>query len=142
MIPGPVRYDGRLSQDDFHDRPCLFFCFPYLAVGDFKRKSNEQTPGVQVSVQHSPPPKLSPVHPVRTLLQSRYRLESTKKRDSSQSITLLSKEDVQDCIRLPHGTIQPPRTKKWREKIHVPHFWGLSISGGTFHCTVLGPMAH
>jgi len=137
MVPGPVRYDGRLSRDDFDDRPCLFFSFPYLALGDFKDRSNEQTIGVQALVSHSPPAKLSPVHPVRTLLQSRYRLESTKKRDSSQSITLLSEEDVQDCIRLPHGATRPTRIKKRREKIHVPHFWGLSISGGTFPCVVL-----
>jgi hypothetical protein len=153
LIPGPIRYDARLSRNGDDDHPCIFFSFPYFAVGDFDSKSKSRSrvnSGRQGPVRQghafrqstqqmrstlsgdSPQPsKDSPIHPVRMLLQSKYRLESTEKRDDNQSITSLSKEDVKDCIRLPRDTTDVVEGNKWKYKIHVPQFWGLSISGGS-----------
>ena len=56
------------------------------------------------------------VHPVRALLQSRYRLESTKRRDKEQVITKTSS-----------------RSKHWEDGhvIHVPQIWALVINKQT-----------
>jgi hypothetical protein len=76
--------------------------------------------------------KESGIHPVRMLLQSRYRLESTWKRDQNQSISTLTSREVMDCVRMPLGEDEQVKGNKWKQKIHVPQLWGLSISGGRF----------
>jgi hypothetical protein len=160
LFPGPIRYDARLSHGDNDDHPCTFFSFPYLAVGDFGSKAKPRSEGAsrrQHSVRQGNPAnqagqqgtstsnaessqssKDSPVHPVRALLQSRYRLESTRKRDDNQSITTLSKEYVKDCIQLPPGTTDVVKGNKWKSKIYVPQFWGLSISGSSYKLHLSG----
>ena len=56
-------------------------------------------------------------HPVRALLQSRYRLESTKRRDKDQVITKTS--SIKD-----HLTRED-------HVVHVPHIWALVINNHT-----------
>ena len=127
LITGPVRYDGISSQDGDRDRPCMFFSFPYFAVGDFGAKQDQRHAfGTQRSKRHSSN------HPVRMLLQSRYRLESTQKRDEAQSITSMLISEVQDCIKLPQDADVEVKSNKWKQKIHVPQLWGLSVSGGRY----------
>ena len=56
-------------------------------------------------------------HPVRALLQSRYRLESTKRRDKEQVIS--KTRSIKE--HLAHG----------EHVIHVPHIWALIINNNT-----------
>jgi hypothetical protein len=128
LITGPLRYDGVSSQESETDRPCMFFSFPYFAVGDFgTQQDHRHTFGVQRSKWAS-----SSNHPVRMLLQSKYRLESTQKRDDAQSITGMLTSEVQDCIKLPQDASFDVKSNKWKQKIHVPQLWGLSVSGGRY----------
>lgn len=160
LVPGAIRYDGRKSQEHDHDHPCTFFSFPYLAVGnreDFNPVSCKNAADPHVNSHQKSARKLgsllartptddeklisnmaSPIHPVRMLIQSRYRLESTKKRDGKQSITTLSKVVVKDCIRLPRGEKVPVKGGKWKGKLHVPQLWCLSISGGLYEANGTG----
>jgi hypothetical protein len=145
LITGPIRYDGRLLEREDDDHPCIFFGFPYLAVGDFNDRTTAAStsrPGNQGAAQgmrsgtpdsagRPPKTKNTSIHPVRTLLQSRYRLESTKKRDENQSITTLERKEVKDCIWASKDLAKKEKGSKWKSKIHVPQLWGLSISGGT-----------
>jgi hypothetical protein len=122
---GPVRYDGVSSHMGDRDRPCMFFSFPYLAVGEFDGEQGQApTFGYQKRTGNSSQ------HPVRMLLQSRYRRYSSKTRDDAQSITDLSATDVKDCIRLPQDREVVFKGNKWKQRIHVPQLWGLSVSGG------------
>jgi hypothetical protein len=129
-----MRYDGRLSFGGDNDHPCTFFSFPYFAVGKDITRTNSRA-GATTDANIQPPNGLiahaedDDTHPQRTLLQSRYHLESTELRDKKQSITSLSPQNVLDSIRLPKGR---PRFegKKWTELIYVPQFWALSVSGG------------
>ena len=136
LVPGPVRYDGQLSQSGEDDHPCTFFSFPYFALGDFESKAKEeanQFPQNNTgSANAGRPMKGSGIHPVRMLLQSRYRLESTRKRDQDQSIGTLTTQEVVDCVRMPLGEVELVKGNKWKQKIHVPQLWVLSISGGEF----------
>lgn len=134
LITGPVRYDGISSQESERDRPCMFFSFPYFAVGDFVTQQDQRrTFGVQRSKRESSN------HHVRMLLQSKYRLESTQKRDEAQSITSMLPSEVQDCIQLPQDASVEVKSNKWKQKIHVPQLWCLSVSGGRVkslqHCS-------
>ena len=61
--------------------------------------------------------KESEGHPVRALLQSRYRLESTKRRDKEQVITKIA--SIRD--HLAHEN----------HIVHVPHIWALMINNYT-----------
>lgn len=144
LITGPIRYDGRLLERDDDDHPCIFFSFPYLAVGDFhdgaraaatSRPDQSAAQGEQCDTHGSArglfKTKKTSIHPVRTLLQSRYRLESTKKRDDNQSITTLTKKEVKDCISASKDPARQVDGVKSKPKIHVPQLWGLSVSGGT-----------
>lgn len=127
LTTGPMRYDGISSQGNDSDRPCMFFSFPYFAVGDFSAKRRRKhAPIDQRLARH-----LS-IHPIRMLLQSRYRLESTQRRDEAQSITSLLSSEVQDCIQLPQDAKIAVKSNKWKQKIHVPQLWGLSVSGGMY----------
>ena len=153
LIPGLVRYDVRSYRED--DRPCTFFCFPYFAVGDFDqapkstsklgtglRNLKRAIPRRTKTVESDPVAQnryatlvAGNLHPVRMLLQSRYRLESTRNRDLKQSITKLSQSEVHNCIRLYQTDYVPSRNEKskWHLPIHVPQLWGMSLSGGRLY---------
>jgi hypothetical protein len=134
LTTGPMRYDGISSQGNDSDRPCTFLSFPYFAVGDFSAKHRrKQASSGQRSAQHLA------IHPVRMLLQSRYRLESTQRRDEAQSITSLLTSEVQDCIQLPQDAKVAVKSNKWKQKIHVPQLWGLSVSGGMYNQDLIFP---
>jgi hypothetical protein len=118
LNPATTRYDGQSKNDD--EKPCTFFNFPYFSVEKPYTKTNyeAEVPGMYLE------------HPVRTLLQSRYRLEATDTRDLDQSITKLSRSEVRTCIRPSPNRYEENVDNKFKPIIHVPQLWCLSLSGG------------
>jgi len=118
LIPGATRYDGQSKNAD--EKPCTFFNFPYFSV---ERPHTGTQPRGQ-------PASGNLEHPVRTLLQSRYRLEATDARDRDQSITKLTRREVNTCIR-PSSNYAGQNVHHHKSKpiIHVPQLWCLSLSG-------------
>lgn len=118
LIPGATRYDGQSKNDD--EKPCTFFNFPYFSV---ERPHTRTQPQVQ-------PAGGNLEHPARTLLQSRYRLEATDARDQDQSITKLTRREVNTCIRPSSNYAgQDANNHKSKPIVHVPQLWCLSLSG-------------
>jgi hypothetical protein len=118
LAPGATRYDGQSKNDD--EKPCTFFNFPYFSV----ERPHGRTPS---QVQ---PVGSNRGHPVRTLLQSRYRLEATDARDQDQSITKLTRREVNTCIRPSFNYArQDINNNKSKPIIHVPQLWCLSLNG-------------
>jgi hypothetical protein len=150
LVPGPIRYDGRLMHEK--DRPCTFFSFPYLAVGDLDSSAKYLLAGESVIATRerlvpllgatAPPMQdlqshrkqkdrcVRSNHPPRMLFQSRYRLEPTTDRDNAQSIIGLSKSNVLGCIQIAQHDRPKMKGRKWNQKISVPQLWGLCVSGG------------
>ena len=118
LVPGATRYNGQSKNDD--EKPCTFFNFPYFSV---ERPHTRTQPQVQ-------PTGGNLEHPVRTLLQSRYRLEATDARDQDQSITKLTRREVNTCIRPSSNYAgQDINNNKSKPIIHIPQLWCLSLSG-------------
>jgi hypothetical protein len=118
LNPATTRYDGQSKNDD--EKPCTFFNFPYFSVEKPYAKSHHE----------AETPSTNPEHPVRSLLQSRYRLEATDTRDLDQSITKLSRSEVRTCIRPSPNRYEQNVNNKVKPIIHVPQLWCLSLSGG------------
>jgi hypothetical protein len=122
LIPTAIRYDGQCKASNETVRPCTFLNFPYIslerhdlqACNDCKSSSSDG-------------------HPKRTLLQSRYRLEKTISRDSSQSVTTLSLEEIKKCVTAStkDNILNPSYPTK--PILHVPQMWFASLSGGWWH---------
>jgi len=117
LVPYTTRYDGQSKDED--EKPCTFFSFPYFSV---ETRKGVKFPRLDID-------KENPEHPVRSLIQSRYRLESTLGRDKCQSIKTLPVDDVKRCIHPPYAS-KPELNGK--PIIHVPQIWVLSLSGGKF----------
>jgi hypothetical protein len=118
LVPGATRYDGQSKNDD--EKPCTFFNFPYFSVERPHTRAQSQVHPVGGN----------PEHPVRTLLQSRYRLEATDARDQDQSITKLTRREVNTCIRPSSNYAgQDINNNKSKPIIHVPQLWCLSLCG-------------
>jgi hypothetical protein len=118
LIPGATRYDGQSKNDD--EKPCTFFNFPYFSVEIPRTRTQSQVQPAGGNLEH----------PVRTLLQSRYRLEATDDRDQDQSITKLTRREVNTCIRPSSNHAgQNINNNKSKPIIHVPQLWCLSLSG-------------
>lgn len=118
LNPATTRYDGQSKTDD--EKPCTFFNFPYFSVEKPHTKKSSKAGSAGLSLEH----------PVRTLLQSRYRLEATNDRDPDQSITKLSRAEVKTCIRTPQNHGQENMDNNLKPIIHVPQLWCLSLTGG------------
>lgn len=114
-----TRYDGQSKNDD--EKPCTFFNFPYFSVQKPNPKLPSQADLASPSLEHS----------VRTLHQSRYRLEATDDRDLDQAITKLSRSDVRMCIHPLPSRSAANVDNQVKPIIHVPQLWCLSLSGGT-----------
>ena len=113
LTPVALRYivldDSKYSPD----RCVIFLSFPYFAVtkpqaGKLFKKGD-------------------PKHPVRTLLQSHYRLNETVERDKNQCIGLLKGKKLKSCIDAPDKETAHLNSKKTKELICVPQLWGLII---------------
>ena len=117
LNPTSIRYD--MLDDSIYnkDKCSIFLGFPYFAV----KKPDEKLSAFS---------KGAPQHPARTLLQSRYRLNKTTKRDESQCITELNGDQLISCIKaLPQATAHLTH-KKVEEIIYVPQLWTLIIGLG------------
>jgi hypothetical protein len=118
LIPGATRYDGQSKNAD--EKPCTFFNFPYFSVERPHTRTQPQVQPVGGNLEH----------PVRTLLQSRYRLEATDARDQDQSITKLTRREVNTCIQPSSNYArQDVNNHKSKPIIHIPQLWCLSLSG-------------
>ena len=76
--------------------------------------------------------KGDPKHPVRTLLQSHYRLNRTVERDKDQCIRLLHGKNLTSCIDAPDIETAHFNSGKTKELIYVPQLWGLIIGLSKF----------
>ena len=111
LEPMTLTYEAEdLTQKPVNDT-VTFLCFPYFDLGQLlnpNRKSEDHT------------------HPVRSLLQTQSRLESTLRRDESQ-------------------VIQQTQSVPGRSQImciHVPQLWALIINKGTPYQILLYPSTH
>ncbi|KIW75983.1 hypothetical protein Z517_10728 [Fonsecaea pedrosoi CBS 271.37] len=89
LQPGVIRYDGETPLQDVPDRPCTFVNFPYLCL---------EWPRELEALPEEPDPG-NRKFPVRSLLQSRYRLQLTREKDQKQSISALTNRQVNACIQ-------------------------------------------
>ena len=125
LRPTAIRYDGQPKATTEEARPCTFFNFPYLALDSHRLKTCEDGP-------HGCYKAGSDGHPKRTLLQSRYRLESTATREESQSITTLSRQELAKCVRPAHKQENLSASMGALPLVYVPQLWIASLSGGIY----------
>ena len=95
------------------DRCCIFLSFPYFAVTEPQAEN--------------PIAKGESKHPMRTLLQSHYRLNKTVERDKDQCIKLLRGKNLKSCIEAPDMETAHLNSRETKERIYVPQLWGLII---------------
>ena len=116
LFPLAQRYeyldDSRYSVDKY----CIFLSFPYFAVAE--------------PYPTKPYKKGNVEHPVRTLLQSRYRLNETVERDKFQCIRRLKREALKACINATDPECAQTLSKRADELVHVPQLWALIIGVG------------
>jgi hypothetical protein len=120
LIPVVRRYDGHDIRGEEGDKPALFVNFPFFAL----KPVRPTFPGEHKSLKH----------PARTLLQWRYRLQSTETRDLDQAITHLSQEDIEGCCvettrKTTHMATRPSVGSEKRV-LHVPQLWAVILSNG------------
>lgn len=114
LDPTALRYDMLDDSRYNKDRCSIFLGFPYFVVRKPEAKRSTFSKG-------------APEHPLRTLLQSRYRLNETTQRDESQCITELPGDKLKSCIRAPHSDTAHLTHQKVEELIYVPQLWTLII---------------
>jgi hypothetical protein len=119
LLPTTIRYDGQPKAPNEEVRPCTFFNFPYFSLDKHRVKGCKNCANAGKDG-----------HPKRTLLQSRYRLESTAIKDKSQSITTLELEDVAKCLKPTNKQHTLSASNDVFPIIHVPQLWVASLSGG------------
>lgn len=78
-------------------------------------------------------------HPVRTLLQSSYRLNDTAERDKFQCIRMLRREVLRSCIDASESYLSQVSRKVKEELIYVPQLWMLVI--GLDQMITVGPIS-
>ncbi|KAL8758055.1 MAG: hypothetical protein Q9199_001785 [Rusavskia elegans] len=116
-LPDPSWYMGGMC--------CIFVNFPYFAVGEERTRSSFD--------------KGDERHPIRTLLQSRYRLNETVDRDESQCIRIVSGSALKSCIQAPDKETEHLTRKVNDELIYVPQMWTLIM--GLDHILTAGPIS-
>ena len=112
-----IRYDMLDDSRYNKDRCSIFLSFPYFSIKKPELKSNAYSKG-------------APEHPTRTLLQSRYRLNKTIKRDESQCISNLTGDKLKACIKAPDLDTAHLTRRKVDERVHVAQLWTLIIGLG------------
>ena len=111
LTPLALRYDNQDVSRYTVDKTCIFFSFPYFLVA---KPSLRKHFG-----------KDDPQHPVRTLLQSHYRLNKTLDRDSDQSISLLKGGTIATSINASDGGRQSQSMLAVEDLVFVPQVWGI-----------------
>ena len=129
LIPRSVRYDSKDSSKYSADKSCMFVAFPYFAV------TQEQPRSPMANAQGDEKQK----HPMRSLLQSIYRLNDTSERDQSQSIRMLSPSHLQSCIDTVRGEDSGLSRTVNDEMIYVPQLWAVIL--GSDRLMTFGPIS-
>ncbi|KAL8727658.1 MAG: hypothetical protein Q9166_005894 [cf. Caloplaca sp. 2 TL-2023] len=125
LTPTAMRYDLHDASWYIGDKCCMFVNFPYFAVGEERTQSRFD--------------KGDGRHPIRTLLQSRYRLNETIDRDKSQCIRMVSGSALKSCIQAPSKDTKHLTRKVNDELIYVPQMWALIM--GLDHILTVGPIS-
>lgn len=126
LTPKAFRYDMLDDSRYGVDKCCIFLNFPYFAVQrpqqrEQFRKGDER-------------------HPVRTLLQSHYRLNETSEKDEKQCIRMLNADTLKSCIKVAQtAEISHLTNKPNDELVYVPQMWALII--GLDHLVTVGPIS-
>ncbi|KAL8818153.1 MAG: hypothetical protein Q9223_003157 [Gallowayella weberi] len=120
LTPAVMRYD--LHNASLY---CMFVSFPYFAVaGRRTQKKFDKGDGR---------------HPIRTLLQSRYRLNETVDRDKSQCIRMIGGSALKSCIQAPVNETERLIRQLNNDLIYVPQMWTLIMGPG--HVLTVGPIS-
>ena len=116
LDPITLRYDIMNTSRNGIDRFCIFLCFPYLSVNQ-PRKIESEGLGLEG-------------HPMRTLLQSQYRMINTTKRDDEQCIRLLSGRMLDSCLDSLNGERKQPHSQSHGQLVHVSQMWAVVFGDG------------
>lgn len=140
LNPVVRRYDG--LGVDTKDKPIMFINFPFISLQQVGPGADPETrnwrsryrltgkfPYVSKRLDTFPERDTS-AHQDRTLLQSRYRLQSTRGRDGRQSITKLSVDDVRTCIDASDQEKARLFNTGTPELLHVPQLWAVISRNG------------
>lgn len=71
-------------------------------------------------------------HPIRTLLQSQFRLSDTTERDKHQSLKYLTRTVLGQHSNLTEHDIKKSGAGI-KERVFVPQLWGLILGEGVFY---------
>ncbi|KAG8527329.1 uncharacterized protein KY384_007481 [Bacidia gigantensis] len=123
LNPLSLRYDS-MDDSKYNVGKCsTFIAFPYFLVAK---------EGISPLYE-----KAKPDHPIRTLLQSCYRLNDTSERDETQCIRMLSRKALRSCIKLEDDKLPDVSRKVQEELIYVPQLWALTL--GLDKLVTMGP---
>ena len=125
LTPLTLRYDALDDSRYGFDKCCIFLSFPYFDI-------------------HTPRPtkgfkKGDIRHPMRTLLQSRYRLNSTAERDKMQCIRVLKGVASEGYLQRVKSLIGHGAAQVTEDLIYVPQLW--SVITGVDHLITTGPVS-
>ncbi|KAL8746226.1 MAG: hypothetical protein Q9184_007774, partial [Pyrenodesmia sp. 2 TL-2023] len=123
LTPKAMRYDMHDASRYGHNRCCIFVSFPYFAVNEAQERCLFKKGDAR--------------HPVRTLLQSRYRLNETVDKDESQCIRTVGPAALKSCIR--NADTERLNRSAHTELIYVPQMWALVM--GLDHMLTVGPIS-
>jgi hypothetical protein len=128
LQPCVHRYDGQHgvtgeATKKKDDTSCLFFNFPYICLQD---------PGDITSASSEDISYGNPYHPMRTLLQSQFRLSNTTDRDEHQSLKYLTRTVLDQHSKLTKHQIRKSGVGI-KERVFVPQLWGLILGEGVFY---------
>lgn len=101
-IVGQFKPSEDTETDEVNAKTARFYCLPYFSLDEFPSIAPAST-----QPQNGPR-----IHPVRTLLQTHYQLQSTKNRDERQ------------VARKCNGS---------QKVIYVPQVWCLLVNNGKFY---------
>ncbi|KAL8787731.1 MAG: hypothetical protein Q9213_002051 [Squamulea squamosa] len=114
LTPQVLRYDLNNGSKYSHDRCCMFVSFPYFALDEARKQSIIKKGDAR--------------HPVRTLLQSRCRLNETTDKDESQCVRMVGASALRSCIREASSKDLERLTRKTNtELIYVPQMWAVIL---------------
>ncbi|KAL8753758.1 MAG: hypothetical protein Q9184_005330 [Pyrenodesmia sp. 2 TL-2023] len=126
LTPKAMRYDMHDASRYGHNKCCIFVSFPYFAVNEAQERCLFKKGDAR--------------HPVRTLLQSRYRLNETVDKDESQCIRTVGSAALKSCIRnASKDDIERLNRSAHTELIYVPQMWALVM--GLDHMLTAGPIS-
>ncbi|KAL9015887.1 MAG: hypothetical protein Q9185_006743 [Variospora sp. 1 TL-2023] len=126
LTPKVMRYDMHDASSYGHNKCCMFISFPYFAVNEAQERSSFNKGDAR--------------HPVRTLLQSRYRLNETIDKDESQCIRTVGTAALKSCIHnASKNDVDRLDRTAHTELIYVPQMWALVM--GLDHMLTAGPIS-